>query len=46
MYYLALFRKIQNLPSKSILNSRVRIPDQRKYALMFGSYVRHQLNVL
>lgn len=46
MYYLALFRKIQNLPSKSMLSERIRIPDQRKYALMLGSYVRHQLNVL
>jgi len=46
MYYLALFRKIRNLPSKNVLSERIRIPDQRKYALMLGSYVRHQLNVL
>lgn len=46
MYYLALFRKIRSLPSSNILSERIRIPDPKKYALMLGSYVRHQFNVL
>ena len=46
MYYLSLFRKIRNLPSANVLSERIRIPDPAKYALMLGSYVRHQLNVL
>ena len=46
MYYYALFRKIKGVQSHRILSERIRIPDQHKYALMVGSYVRHQLNVL
>ncbi len=45
-YYSNLLRKIVALPATKILNERVRIPNKQKYALFFGSYVRHSLNML
>lgn len=46
VYYHRLFRKIRRLPHDRILSERVRIPNQRKYAIFVGSYFRHQLNIL
>jgi phytoene/squalene synthetase len=46
VYYYRLFRKIRHLPHDRILLERVRIPNQRKYAIFVGSYFRHQLNIL
>jgi phytoene/squalene synthetase len=46
MYYHRLFRKIKSLPYNKILESRIRIPNQRKYALFVGSYFRHQFNII
>lgn len=46
MYYHRLFRKIKSLPHHKILESRIRIPNQRKYALFVGSYFRHQFNII
>ncbi len=46
VYYMGLFRKIKSLPHHRILEERVRIPNQRKYALFVGSYFRHQLNII
>lgn len=46
VYYLKLFRKIQNLPATHILNERVRVPDNTKLALLLGSYVRYRLNAI
>lgn len=46
VYYHRLFRKIRHLPHDRILSERVRIPNQRKYAIFVGSYFRHQLNIL
>lgn len=45
-YYRRLFRKIRSLPHNRILEERVRIPNQRKYALFVTSLMRHQLNIL
>lgn len=45
-YYTRLFRKIQGLPSSRVLEERIRIPNQRKYALFVRSYVRHSFNLL
>jgi 15-cis-phytoene synthase len=45
-YYRKLFAKICNLPPMHIMESRVRIPNQRKLALLVGSYLRHQIGVL
>ncbi len=46
MYYFNLFKKISNMPVTRIMNERVRIPDNQKYALFFGSYLRHSFNLL
>lgn len=46
VYYLKLFRKIQNLPATHILNERVRVPDNTKLALLVGSYLRYRLNAI
>ncbi len=46
VYYMGLFRKIKSLPHHRILEERVRIPNQHKYALFVGSYFRHQLNII
>ncbi|MFD3000512.1 phytoene/squalene synthase family protein [Pontibacter toksunensis] len=45
VYYLKLFRKIQNLPATHILKERVRVPDNTKLALLLGSYLKYRLNV-
>lgn len=46
IYYYALFRKIQALPCKQIMDERVRIPNRRKFTLFFTSYLRHSFNLL
>jgi phytoene/squalene synthetase len=45
-YYYKLFLKIQALKPERVLQERVRIPNPNKLALMFGSYVKHNLNML
>jgi phytoene/squalene synthetase len=45
-YYVRLFQKIKSLPSHRILEERIRIPNQRKFALVLKSYVQHNLNLL
>jgi len=46
VYFYALFRKIQNTPSRAILGARIRIPNNQKAALLLQSYVRHQFNLM
>jgi phytoene synthase len=46
IYYYKLFKKIQNTPAETILNERIRIPDNKKYRLFLTSYLRHNLNLL
>ncbi|MEM7036077.1 MAG: phytoene/squalene synthase family protein [Bacteroidota bacterium] len=46
VYYRRLFDRIRRLPHHRILEERIRIPNQRKYALFVGSYFRHQLNII
>lgn len=46
VYYYALFKKIISLSPSKILEERIRIPNARKYSLIFSSYVRHSLNLL
>lgn len=46
VYYLKLFRKIQNLPATHILKERVRVPDNTKLALLLGSYLKYQFNAI
>ncbi|HWA35243.1 MAG TPA: phytoene/squalene synthase family protein [Cyclobacteriaceae bacterium] len=46
LYYQALFRKIRNLPSERVLQSRVRVPNRHKLAILGYSFVKHQLNMI
>lgn len=46
VYYYNLFRKIKAMPSNTILNQRVRIPNHNKYRLLLSSYLRHSFNIL
>ncbi|MFQ3575077.1 MAG: phytoene/squalene synthase family protein [Cytophagales bacterium] len=46
VYYFSLFKKIKSLPSKKVMQERIRIPDQKKYMLLLTSYLRHNLNLL
>lgn len=46
VYYYSLFKKIQATPSNKILNERVRIPNNKKFALLFKSFVKHSFNLL
>lgn len=46
IYYSRLLNKIVTLPPQAILEERVRISDKQKYALFFGSYLRHSFNLL
>lgn len=45
-YYTRLFQKIRSLPSERIMQERIRIPNQKKIALVLKSYVQHNLNLL
>lgn len=46
IYYYSLFNKIKTLPSSRILQERIRIPNQQKYALLVSSYLKHSFNLL
>ena len=46
VYYLALFRKIQNAPSDRVLKSRISIRNRHKARLLAYSFFKHQLNML
>ena len=41
IYYLKLFNKIKSTPSGQILEKRIRISNERKYALFVSSYLKH-----
>lgn len=45
-YYTRLFHKIKALPGNKIMEERIRIPDQKKLALILKAYIRHNLNLL
>lgn len=46
VYFNALFRKIRKLEPETIMRERVRIPNRRKYRLLFTTYIRHSFNIL
>lgn len=46
VYYLSLFNKIKNTPSNKVIETRIRIPNERKYAILVSSYVRHQIGLI
>lgn len=46
VYYYRLFKKIKSLPAEKIMVERIRIPNNKKYGLFVGSYLKHSLNLL
>ncbi|HOX83254.1 MAG TPA: phytoene/squalene synthase family protein [Chryseolinea sp.] len=46
IYYLALFKKIQNTPSERVLQCRISIRKRHKARLLAYSYLKHQFNML
>ncbi|HEX8517617.1 MAG TPA: phytoene/squalene synthase family protein [Bacteroidia bacterium] len=46
IYYVSLFNKIRHTPAKEVIQSRIRIPDSKKYLLFLGSYLKHRFNML
>jgi len=46
IYYIALFKKIQNTSPDKVISTRIRIPDSKKYALFIGSYLKHSFNLI
>ncbi|RYD79786.1 MAG: phytoene/squalene synthase family protein [Sphingobacteriales bacterium] len=45
-YYLSLFRKIQKVPAAQIMQSRIRVSNHKKIALLLQSYVSKKLNYI
>jgi 15-cis-phytoene synthase len=46
LYYLALFEKIKNTPSRIVLTQRIRVHNRRKLSILAYSFVKHQLNLI
>ena len=46
IYYLKLFKKIRDCPASKIMQERVRIPDNKKIALLIQTYFRHRFNYI
>lgn len=46
VYYLNLFNKIKKCSAARIAQERIRIPDNRKIALLIGTYFKHRFNYL
>ena len=46
IYYVSLFRKIQNTPPEKVISTRIRITDSKKYVLFIGSYFKHSFNLI
>lgn len=46
IYYISLFKKIQNTAPEKVMHTRIRISDRRKYLLFLRSYFKHQFNII
>jgi 15-cis-phytoene synthase len=46
IYYMALFQKIKNTPSRQVMSERIRIRNRHKLTLLAYSLVKHQLNMI
>jgi phytoene synthase len=46
VYYLALFKKIRNIPSASVMKERISIHNRQKLSILCYSYLKHQLNLI
>ena len=45
-YYRQLLQKLKQTPALDIKNSRIRVPNLKKFELLTRSYVKYQLNLL
>ncbi|PKQ45569.1 phytoene/squalene synthase family protein [Confluentibacter flavum] len=45
-YYSQLLKKLKKTPALQIKNTRIRVSDPKKVALLMRSYVKYQLNLL
>jgi phytoene/squalene synthetase len=45
-YYRRLLKKLSNLPSEKIMDTRIRISDPMKINLLARSYVKYKLNII
>ncbi|MEZ4938022.1 MAG: phytoene/squalene synthase family protein [Crocinitomicaceae bacterium] len=46
IYYKNLLMKIKKTPAEKIADTRIRIPNQKKYRIFLASYVRHKANLI
>lgn len=46
IYYTNLFAKIKNSTALKVKEERIRVPDSRKFYLLFSSTIKHSLNLL
>lgn len=46
LYYIALFEKIKNTASSTVLTQRIRVRNRQKLTILAYSYVKHQLNLI
>ena len=46
IYYYSLFQKIERTPAGKVMNTRIRIPDSKKYMIFIGSYFKHRFNLI
>lgn len=46
VYYLNLFKKIKDLPASRIQSERIRIPNFKKFLLLFNTYFKARLKVI
>lgn len=44
VYFYSLFKKIRKYPAERLLKERVRIPNNKKYALLVSSYIEEKFN--
>ncbi|MCS6819451.1 MAG: phytoene/squalene synthase family protein [Chitinophagales bacterium] len=45
-YYMALFRKIQSSPAKKLKDTRIRVPDTHKFAVLLATIARTRAEAL
>ena len=45
-YYKQLLKKLKKTPALEIKNSRIRVPNYKKFYILTRSYVKYQLNLL
>lgn len=46
LYYLALFKKIKNMPTEHIMKQRISIRKRQKLSILCYSFLKHQLNMI